>query len=198
MSERMTDLSSASFEDLVTEMLRRLGEDPQRPGIRRTPERVKRSMALLTKGYGENPEDALGQGIFEGEETGMVLVKDVETYSTCEHHMLPFFGKAHVAYIPDGRIIGLSKIARLIDVYARRLQVQERLTEQVADALWRIVEPKGVGVVIEARHLCMMMRGVSKQDSKTVTSSMRGVFLDDPRTRHEFLRLVAGHSPSSG
>jgi len=191
-----TDLTSVPFVSLIQELLRRLGENPEREGLRRTPERVARSLELLTTGYSRDPKEALGQGIFEVDHTGMVLVKDIEMYSLCEHHVLPFFGRAHVAYIPDGKIIGLSKVARLVDVFARRLQVQERITEEVADALWRTVRPQGVGVVIEAKHLCMMMRGVQKQDSTTVTSAMRGVFLDDFRTRHEFLRLVGGSTAS--
>ena len=193
---RADDLSSASFEDLVTEMIRRLGEDPDRPGLRRTPERVAESMTFLTKGYAESPEDILGDALFEECHQNMVLVKDIELYSLCEHHLLPFFGKAHVAYIPDGQLMGLSKMARLVEVFARRLQVQERLTEQIAQALWDTTQPQGVAVVVEAYHLCMMMRGVQKQNSKTVTSAMRGTFLDDQRTRDEFLRLTTSvHEP---
>ncbi|MEX0890895.1 MAG: GTP cyclohydrolase I FolE [Gemmatimonadota bacterium] len=184
-----TDLSGASFPDLVAEMLRRLGEDPFREGLARTPERVDRSLQWLTRGYGMSVADVVGEGIFHEDHHNMVIVKDIEMYSLCEHHMLPFFGKVHVAYIPQGRIVGLSKVPRVVEVFARRLQVQERLTEQIACALNDILEPEGVGVIIEAYHLCMMMRGVEKQNSKTITSSMRGVFLDDLRTREEFLRL---------
>jgi GTP cyclohydrolase I len=194
----MSELSGASFEDLVAEMIRRLGEDPDREGLKKTPERVAKSLSFLTKGYHETPEGAVGDALFEEHHRNMVVVKDIEIYSLCEHHMLPFFGKAHVAYIPDGKILGLSKLARLVEVYARRLQVQERLTEQVAQALWETTSPQGVGVVIEAYHLCMMMRGVQKQNSKTITSAMRGSFLEDHRTRDEFLRLTTNvHQPMS-
>jgi GTP cyclohydrolase I len=190
------DLSGASFEDLVAEMIRRLGEDPEREGMLKTPSRVAKSLSFLTKGYSETPDDIIGDALFEECHRNMVLVKDIEVYSLCEHHMLPFFGKAHVAYIPDGRILGISKLARLVEVYARRFQVQERLTEQVAEAVWDTAKPLGVAVVVEAYHLCMMMRGVQKQNSKTITSAMRGTFLDDPRTRDEFLRLItSSHQP---
>ncbi len=190
------DLSQTPFPDLVSEMIRRLGEDPERPGLRKTPKRVVESMTFLTKGYRESPEDVLGDALFEECHQNMVLVKDIEVYSLCEHHLLPFFGKAHVAYVPDGHIVGLSKVARLVEVFARRFQVQERLTEQIAQAMWDTTRPQGVAVVIEAYHLCMMMRGVQKQNSKTVTSAMRGIFLDDQRTRDEFLRLTTSvHQP---
>ena len=182
-------LTEVPYRELVAEQLRRLGEDPSRPGLARTPERVETSMQWLTRGYGMSVEEAIGDAIFEENHHNMVLVKDIEMYSLCEHHMLPFFGKVHIAYIPEGRIVGLSKIPRVVEVFARRLQVQERLTEQVAQALWDVLEPMGVGVVVEAFHLCMMMRGVEKQNSKTITSAMRGVFLEDLRTREEFLRL---------
>jgi len=189
------DLSGVRFEDLVEEMIRRLGEDPKREGMARTPERVARAMAFLTKGYGETPEAVVGEGLFEESHRSMVVVKDVELYSLCEHHMLPFFGKAHVAYIPNGRIMGLSKVARLVEVYARRFQVQERLTDQIAQAVWDTTQPQGVAVVVEAYHLCMMMRGVEKQNSKTITSAMRGSFLEDHRTRDEFMRFVTSVHP---
>ena len=192
------DLSGVAYADLVREMIRRVGDDPEREGLERTPDRVERAMEFLTMGYQQSPEQVIGDALFEEQHHNMVLVKDIEMYSLCEHHMLPFFGKVHVAYIPDGHIMGLSKMARLVDVYARRLQVQERMTEQVAQALWDIVEPQGVGVVVEAYHLCMMMRGVQKQNSKTITSAMRGVFLEDQRTRDEFLRLsMTEHDPLS-
>ena len=187
----MSELSGASFEDLVAEMIRRLGEDPDREGLKKTPERVAKSLSFLTKGYHETAEGAVGDALFEEHHRNMVVVKDIEIYSLCEHHMLPFFGKAHVAYIPDGKILGLSKLARLVEVYARRLQVQERLTEQVAQALWETTSPQGVGVVIEAYHLCMMMRGVEKQNSSMKTSSMLGTFRNNPTTRAEFLSLVS-------
>jgi len=189
-------LSGASFEELVAEMIRRLGDDPTRDGMAKTPERVAESMRFLTKGYRETPESVLGDALFEESHNNMVLVKDIELYSMCEHHMLPFFGKAHVAYIPDGHIVGLSKVARLVEVFARRFQVQERLTEQIAQAMWDTTRPRGVAVVVEAYHLCMMMRGVEKQNSKTITSAMRGLFLSDQATRHEFLRLTTSdHRP---
>jgi len=191
-----TDLSQVTYEDLVAEMIRRNGDDPEREGMAKTPERVRKAWEFLTRGYRMTPADAIGDALFEERHHNMVLVKDIELYSMCEHHLLPFFGKAHVAYIPDGKIMGLSKAARLVDVFARRFQVQERLTEQIAQAIWDVIQPQGVGVVIEAYHLCMMMRGVEKQNSKTITSAMRGAFLEDPGTRDEFLRLsVSGHRP---
>ncbi|HKK09151.1 MAG TPA: GTP cyclohydrolase I FolE [Gemmatimonadota bacterium] len=178
------------MEALVRRQLDLLGEDPDRDGLARTPERVAESMRWLTRGYRMTVEEAVNGAIFEDDHDSMVLVKDIELYSLCEHHMLPFFGKAHVAYIPDGRIVGLSKLPRIVDLFARRLQVQERLTEQIAQAVQDAVEPCGVGVVVEAYHLCMMMRGVEKQNSKTITSAVRGNFRSDNRTRDEFLRLV--------
>ena len=188
------ELSKAAFEDLVRELLARLGEDPAREGLRRTPERVASSLKWLTKGYTQDPMELLRKGTFTEKHESMVLVRDIDLYSLCEHHMLPFFGKAHIAYVPNGKIVGLSKLARLVEVYARRLQVQERMTDQIADAIQCTLEPMGVGVVIEAYHLCMMMRGIEKQNSRTVTSAVRGIFREDPRTREEFLRLVVGGS----
>jgi GTP cyclohydrolase I len=173
-----------------------LGEDPGRPGLQRTPERVEVSLRWLTQGYHNTLEDVIGHAVFEESHESMIMVRDIELYSMCEHHMLPFFGRAHVAYIPNGKIIGLSKLPRIVDMFAHRLQLQERLTDQVADAIMEVLDPRGVGVVIEASHLCMMMRGVEKQNSKTVTSAVRGVFRDDIKTREEFLRLVH-NSPSS-
>ena len=193
-----SDLSGAAFEELVAEMIRRLGDDPDREGLKRTPERVAKSLAFLTQGYGMTSEDVINGALYEEGHQNMILVKDIEMYSLCEHHMLPFFGKVHVAYIPNGKIVGLSKTARLVEVYARRLQVQERMTDQIAEAIWERVEPEGVGVVVEAYHLCMMMRGVQKQNSKTITSAMRGSFLEDQMTRDEFLRLcMTDHNPLS-
>jgi len=190
------DLTEVPYEALVAEMIRRLGDDPERDGLRKTPERVRKAMEFLTQGYRMTPEDAIGDALFPETHRNMVMVKDIELYSLCEHHMLPFFGKAHVAYIPDGEIMGLSKAARLVEMYARRLQVQERLTEQIAQAIWDTIRPQGVAVIIEAYHLCMMMRGVQKQNSKTITSAMRGAFLEDQRTRDEFLRLTTmSHEP---
>jgi GTP cyclohydrolase I len=178
------------FEELVRRELELLGEDPNREGLLRTPARVARALKWMTQGYGSSAEEVVGKGIFKEEHDNMIMVRDIELYSMCEHHMLPFFGKAHVAYIPNGKIVGLSKIPRIVDVYAQRLQVQERLTEQIAEGLCSVLQPAGVGVVIEAYHLCMMMRGVQKQNSKTITSSLRGAFREDPKTRDEFLRLA--------
>jgi GTP cyclohydrolase I len=178
------------FEDLIRRQLELIGEDPRREGLLKTPERVAKSMKFLTQGYASSAEEVVGKGIFKEEHDNMIMVRDIELYSLCEHHMLPFFGKAHVAYIPNGKIVGLSKIPRIVDVYARRLQVQERLTEQIAEGLCGVLNPSGVGVVIEAYHLCMMMRGVQKQNSKTITSALRGAFREDPKTRDEFLRLA--------
>jgi GTP cyclohydrolase IA len=183
-------LTSATFEDLVREMLVRLGEDPQREGLVRTPERVQKAFQFLTKGYNEDPEAMLKKALFTVTYDEMVIVKDVEMFSQCEHHMLPFFGKVHVAYIPNGKVIGLSKIPRLIEIFSRRLQIQERLTTQIAETIQKVIQPQGVGVVIEARHLCMMMRGVEKQHSAAVTSSMLGCFRDEQETRTEFLSLI--------
>ena len=192
----VSDLSAASFEDLVAEMILRLGDDPEREGMRKTPKRVAKSLAFLTEGYHKRPQEVVGDALYEQSHQNMVLVKDIEVYSLCEHHLLPFFGKAHIAYIPDGHILGLSKLARLVEVYARRFQVQERLTEQIAQAVWETTRPQGVAVVVEAYHLCMMMRGVQKQNSKTITSAMKGAFLEDQRTRDEFLRLTtSAHQP---
>jgi GTP cyclohydrolase I len=178
------------FETLIRRELELIGEDPRREGLLKTPERVAKSMRFLTQGYASSAEEVVGKGIFKEEHDNMIMVRDIELYSLCEHHMLPFFGKAHVAYIPNGKIVGLSKIPRIVDVYARRLQVQERLTEQIAEGLCSVLNPSGVGVVIEAYHLCMMMRGVQKQNSKTITSALRGAFRADPKTRDEFLRLA--------
>lgn len=184
-----TGLEHVSTEDIYREILRRFDEDPTRDGLLRTPERMEKSLKFLTKGYGENPAKVLNGALFDVDYDEMVIVKDIEMFSLCEHHMLPFFGKVHVAYIPNGKVIGLSKIPRLVEVFARRLQVQERLTRQIADAIDEAIHPQGVGVVIEARHLCMMMRGVEKQNSSTVTSAMVGVF-QKQNTRAEFLSLV--------
>jgi GTP cyclohydrolase IA len=183
-------LTSASFEDLVREMIVRLGEDPRREGLVNTPERVRKAMEFLTKGYTADAETLLKGALYTVNYDEMVIVKDVEMFSLCEHHMLPFFGKVHVAYIPNGRVIGLSKIPRLIELFSRRLQIQERLTTQIAETIQKVIEPQGVGVVIEARHLCMMMRGVEKQHSAAVTSSMLGCFRHEQETRSEFLSLI--------
>jgi GTP cyclohydrolase I len=187
-------LKDFSTQDLYREIIARIGEDPSRDGLVATPARVEKALAYLTKGYREDPNEILHDALFDVDYDEMVIVKDVEMYSLCEHHMLPFFGKVHVAYIPKGKVIGLSKIARLVEVFARRLQVQERMTRQIADAIQEAIEPQGVGVVIEARHLCMMMRGIEKQNSSTVTSAMVGVF-QKKETRSEFLSLVRSAIP---
>jgi GTP cyclohydrolase IA len=189
-------LTGASFEDLVREMIIRLGEDPAREGLLRTPNRVHRAYEYLAKGYKEDAEAMLKKALFTVTYDQMVIVKDVEMFSLCEHHMLPFFGKVHVAYIPNGKVVGLSKIPRLIDIFSRRLQIQERLTTQIAETIQKAIEPQGVGVVIEARHLCMMMRGVEKQHSAAVTSSMLGCFRNEQETRTEFLSLI--HNRANG
>ncbi len=186
------DSTPLELDELIRQMLSHLGENPDRKGLLRTPGRVAKSMRWLTRGYDQTVSDAIGSAVFEEKHESMVLVRDVEVYSLCEHHMLPFFGKAHIAYYPNGRIVGLSKLPRVVDVFARRLQLQERMTDQIADALMEVLEPMGVGVVVEAYHLCMMMRGVEKQNSKTVTSALRGIFRDDAKTRDEFLRLAHG------
>ncbi len=186
------DSPPLELDELIRQMLSHLGENPDREGLLRTPGRVAKSMRWLTRGYDQTVSDAIGSAVFEEKHESMVLVRDVEVYSLCEHHMLPFFGKAHIAYYPNGRIVGLSKLPRVVDVFARRLQLQERMTDQIADALMEVLQPMGVGVVVEAYHLCMMMRGVEKQNSKTVTSALRGIFRDDAKTRDEFLRLAHG------
>ena len=178
------------FQSAVRDMLELVGEDPDRDGLLKTPERVEVAMRWLTRGYDLDAAEVIGDALFEETHQNMIVVRDIEFYSMCEHHMLPFFGKAHVAYIPDGRIVGLSKVARVVDVFARRLQVQERLTDQIAEALDDALAPRGVGVVLEASHFCMMMRGVEKQGSRTLTSALRGAFREDASTRDEFLRLV--------
>src|SRR6516162_3134217 len=182
-------LTSATLKELTREFLVRLGEDPNREGLLRTPERFARAFQYLTKGYTEDPAEVLRGALFSVDYDEMVIVKDIEMFSLCEHHLLPFFGKVHIAYIPKGKVIGLSKLPRLVDVFARRLQVQERLTVEIAESIQRAIQPLGVGVVVEARHLCMMMRGVEKQHSATVTSSMLGAFRA-PQTRQEFLSLI--------
>jgi GTP cyclohydrolase IA len=187
-------LTSASFEELVREMIVRLGENADREGLARTPERVHKAFEHLTRGYKQDPEKLLKDALFTVTYDQMVIVKDIEMFSLCEHHMLPFIGKVHVAYIPNGKVVGLSKIPRLVDLFARRLQIQERLTTQIAETIQKTIQPQGVGVVIEARHLCMMMRGVEKQHSAAVTSSMLGCFRDEQETRTEFLSLIRNRS----
>lgn len=178
------------FQAEVRHILAAVGEDPDREGLLRTPQRVEASLRWLTRGYSMSVQDAVGDAVFEESHQSMIMVRDIEVYSLCEHHLLPFYGRAHVAYIPDGRIVGLSKLPRIVEVFARRLQVQERLTDQIADAVMEVLKPAGVGVVIDAAHFCMMMRGVEKQNSRTVTSALVGAFRDDPKTRDEFLRLA--------
>jgi GTP cyclohydrolase I len=189
---RMSAEPTSPFQQHVAAMLAALDPDPAREGLRDTPRRVEKAFQHYTSGYAQDARKVIGDALFEAETDEMVVVKDIELYSLCEHHLAPFFGKAHVAYIPQKRIVGLSKIARVVDVFSRRLQVQERLTAQVAQALEEVLQPKGVGVVVEANHLCMMMRGVEKQNSKTVTSCLLGSFRSDERTRSEFLSLVRG------
>ena len=185
-NEEITKKLSGHYADI----LEQLGEDPQREGLIKTPERVAKALQYLTHGYDLNPDEIVHQALFEEEYSEMVLVKDIEVYSMCEHHMLPFFGKAHVAYIPNGKIVGLSKIPRVVDAYARRLQVQERLTIEIRDCLQRTLNPKGVAVVIECSHMCMQMRGVQKQNSVTTSSAFTGLFLKNDSTRKEFINLV--------
>ena len=188
----MKETDDTGIAEPIRAVLGALGEDAEREGLLLTPERVDASLRWLTRGYRMSVAEEVGGALFEEAHASMILVRDIELYSLCEHHLLPFFGRAHVAYVPDGRIVGLSKLPRIVEVFARRLQVQERLTDQVADAVMEILAPQGVGVVIEAAHLCMMMRGVEKQNSRTVTSALRGIFRDDPKTREEFLGLVHG------
>jgi len=184
--DKITSDLSKHYEDV----LKQIGEDPTREGLLKTPERVAKALQYLTKGYNENPDDLINQAIFHEEYSEMVIVKDIEVYSMCEHHMLPFFGKAHVAYVPNGKIVGLSKIPRVVDAYARRLQVQERLTIEIRDCIQRTLDPKGVAVVIECAHMCMQMRGVQKQNSVTTSSAFTGLFLKNDATRKEFINLV--------
>ena len=188
--------AEAALEKAYFEILENIGEDPERDGLKRSPERMAKAIRFLTRGYQEDPGQLLRAALFQVDYDEMVIVKDIEMFSLCEHHMLPFFGKVHVAYLPKGKVIGLSKIPRLVDVFARRLQVQERLTKQIAEAIQDAVDPIGVGVVIEARHLCMMMRGVETQHSATVTSSMLGAFRNEQETREEFLSLIRSGKPN--
>jgi GTP cyclohydrolase I len=189
----LTNLETATTQELYRELIRRVGEDPDRDGLLRTPERMEKSMAFLTRGYDQTVAEVLHDALFDVDYDEMVIVKDIEFFSLCEHHLLPFFGKAHIAYVPNGKVVGLSKTARLVDVFARRLQVQERLTRQISDAIEEAIHPQGVAVILEAQHLCMMMRGVEKQHSHTVTSAMLGVFKTQLQTRNEFLSLVRNH-----
>ncbi len=184
--DKLTENIAGHYKDILTQ----LGEDAQREGLEKTPERVAKSLQFLTQGYDEDPDAILKSALFNEEYSEMVIVKDIEIYSMCEHHMLPFFGKAHVAYIPNGKIVGLSKIPRVVDAFARRLQVQERLTLEIRDAIQRVLEPKGVAVVIECAHMCMQMRGVQKQNSTTTSSAYTGLFMENSTTRKEFINLI--------
>lgn len=186
----MTESQLTEYEALVRKQLELMGEDPSRDGLARTPLRVAKAFDFLTRGYTQDPKAILNDALFEVKTDEMVIVKDIDFYSLCEHHLLPFFGKCHIAYLPSNKVIGLSKLPRLVDVYARRLQVQERMTSQIAETIQELISPLGVGVVIEAQHLCMAMRGVEKQNSSALTSSMLGAFRDDARTRAEFLDLI--------
>ncbi|MBZ5661264.1 MAG: GTP cyclohydrolase I FolE [Acidobacteriia bacterium] len=190
LTEQESPEGSETIADLMRRILKMIGEDPERDGLRRTPERFEKALRFLTSGYQQDQEKVLNGAMFSVCYDQMVLVKDIEVYSMCEHHMLPFFGKCHVAYIPDKKVVGLSKIPRLVNMFARRLQIQERLTNQIASAIQQKINPLGVGVVIEARHMCMVMRGVEKQNSQAVTSAMLGAFRDNAQTREEFLSLI--------
>ena len=185
------------FEQAVTKVLELLGEDPKREGLLQTPKRVAKALKFLTEGYDQDPKEILNQALFSTSNDEMVLVRDIEFYSMCEHHMLPIIGRAHVAYIPDGKVVGLSKIPRIVNVYARRLQIQEQMTEQIADAISETIKPKGVAVVVHARHMCMEMRGVQKINSTTVSSALRGLFKSVERTRNEFYNLINTPTPSN-
>jgi GTP cyclohydrolase I len=185
------------FEQAITKVLELLGEDPKREGLLKTPNRVAKALQFLTEGYQQDPKEILNQALFSTSNDEMVLVRDIEFYSMCEHHMLPIIGRAHVAYIPDGKVVGLSKIPRIVNVYARRLQIQEQMTEQIADAILQTIKPKGVAVVVHARHMCMEMRGVQKINSTTISSALRGLFKKDERTRNEFYNLINTPAPSN-
>lgn len=187
--QKTTELNH-TLEDVVQSMLQELGEDPNREGLIKTPRRVAKALKFLTSGYTQKVEDVLNGAIFDEKYNEMVIVRDIDVFSLCEHHLLPFYGRAHVAYIPNGKIVGLSKLPRIVDIFAKRLQVQERLTQQIAQTLYEVLHPDGVAVVIEARHMCMMMRGVEKQNSIATTSAMLGVFHEDQKTRSEFLNLI--------
>ncbi len=188
--------ADGTLKGLVTALLKEIGEDPGREGLERTPARVAQALRFLTQGYQQDPQKILNDAVFEEGYDEMVLVKDIDFYSLCEHHLLPFFGRVHIAYVPDGRIVGLSKLPRMVEMFARRLQVQERLTTELAQTLSDVLRPKGVAVVVEAIHLCMMMRGVQQQNAFAITSSLRGEFAEDPKTRAEFMELIRHGKPS--
>jgi GTP cyclohydrolase I len=185
------------FEQAITKVLELLGEDPQREGLLKTPQRVAKALRFLTEGYHQDPKEILNQALFSSSNDEMVVVRDIEFYSLCEHHMLPIIGRVHIAYIPDGKVVGLSKIPRIVNVFARRLQIQEQMTEQIADAILETIKPKGVAVVVHARHMCMEMRGVQKINSTTVSSALRGLFKSDQRTRNEFYNIINTPAPSN-
>jgi GTP cyclohydrolase I len=185
------------FEQAITKVLELLGEDPQREGLLKTPQRVAKALGFLTEGYHQDPKEILNQALFSSSNDEMVVVRDIEFYSLCEHHMLPIIGRVHIAYIPDGKVVGLSKIPRIVNVFARRLQIQEQMTEQIADAILETIKPKGVAVVVHARHMCMEMRGVQKINSTTVSSALRGLFKSDQRTRNEFYNIINTPAPSN-
>jgi len=195
--QKQKESKEKEFEQAVTKILELLGEDPDREGLLKTPSRVTKALQFLTEGYGQDPREILNQALFTSSNDEMVLVRDIEFYSMCEHHMLPIIGRAHVAYIPDGKVVGLSKIPRIVNVFARRLQIQEQMTEQIADAISETIRPKGVAVVLHARHMCMEMRGVQKINSTTVSSALRGLFKRDERTRNEFYNLINTPTPSN-
>jgi len=196
-NQRVNMTKEKEFEEAVTKVLELLGEDPKREGLLKTPSRVAKALKFLTEGYDQDPKEILNQALFTTSNDEMVLVRDIEFYSMCEHHMLPIIGRVHVAYIPDGKVVGLSKIPRIVNVYARRLQIQEQMTEQIADAILDTIKPKGVAVVVHARHMCMEMRGVQKINSTTVSSALRGLFKSDERTRNEFYNLINTPTPSN-
>lgn len=191
------DSREKEFEAAITKVLQLLGEDPEREGLVKTPKRVAKALRFLTEGYQQDPRQILNQALFSSTNDEMVVVRDIEFYSLCEHHMLPIIGRVHVAYIPDGKVVGLSKIPRIVNVFARRLQIQEQMTEQIADALTETIHPKGVAVVVHARHMCMEMRGVQKINSTTVSSALRGLFKSDQRTRNEFYNIINTPAPSN-
>ena len=187
----MTKINMSKIEEIIKELLTQIGEDPEREGLKRTPARVAKAWDVFTKGYTQDLDEIINNAVFTENYDEMVTIKDIDYFSLCEHHLLPFFGKAHVAYIPDGKLIGLSKVPRIVDMFSRRLQVQERMTEEIAETLNDVLKPKGVAVVIEGEHMCMQMRGVEKQNSYATTSSMKGIFLKDSRTREEFLTIIS-------
>jgi len=195
--KKRNTMNNKEFEQTITKVLEHIGEDPTREGLLKTPSRVAKALQFLTEGYHQDPKEILNQALFTSSNDEMVVVRDIEFYSMCEHHMLPIIGRVHVAYIPDGKVVGLSKIPRIVNVFARRLQIQEQMTEQIADAISDTIKPKGVAVVVHARHMCMEMRGVQKINSTTVSSALRGLFKSDQRTRAEFYNIINTPAPSN-